>query len=410
MTPVFSPPLVSALPAAPFRPAAQAIGFDALLSVSSGPVVEPPAIPAAHGEPIRLPPVAPENEAADVIAPAAEIDANILPLLAAYGGSVAPAILAEPPRSSISDDTGVADEDSEATEPALREPAEILASVPVVVATPIASPAIGNITTIAAAVKSPASLAVKTNPPVKLASATVSSPPVIEPDVEPSAGAEVVSVPPMRSQLNAAPHAPQLMPDAPHSVASTGIIPVADSAGLFASAPAEGNIVSAVSVQVIAADHISDVAARPATDVSNVVAERALDVARGSLWLDQLAGDIAAVQDSERDLTFRLIPAQLGQLDVKIATRDDGMQLSFRTQTEDAAGIIATAQPRLVEELKAQGVRIAGSEVHTGSGQSSFAQQNGRPHRLETIAEFERPSSDFQEPTHATSRQNGRFA
>jgi flagellar hook-length control protein FliK len=406
MTPVFSPPLVSALPAAPFRPGAQAIGFDALLSVSVQPVAEPPAIPAAHGEPISLPSVALENEAAIVVAPAADIDANILPLLAAFGGGVAPATLGDLPRSSISDDTGVADKDSEATEPALREPAEISAFVPVVVATPMTSPAIMNTTTIAAAVKSPASLAVS----VKVAPPRVNSPPVIEPDVEPSARAEVVSVPPMRSQLNAAPHAPQLMSDAPHSVASTGIITVADYAALFASAPAEGNIVSAVSVQVIAADHISDVAARPATDVSNVIAERALDVARGSLWLDQLAGDIAAGQDSERDLTFRLIPAHLGQLDVKIATCDDGMQLSFRTQTEDAAGIIATAQPRLVEELKAQGVRIAGSEVHTGSGQSSFAQQQGHSARAATIAEFERPTSDFQEPTHATSRQNGRFA
>jgi flagellar hook-length control protein FliK len=410
MTPVFSPPLVSALPAAPLRPAAQAIGFDALLSVSSGPVVEPPAIPAAHGEPIRLPPVAPKNVAAIVVAPAADIDANILPLLAAFGGGVAPPTLGDLPRSSISDDTGIADEESEATEPALREPAETSVSAPVVVATPIASPAIVNITTIAAAVKSPASLAVKTNPPVKVVSPKVISPPVIEPDAEPSAHADVASTTPMIGRPNTAPHVPQLKPDALLSVASTGIITVADYAALFASAPAEGNIVSAVSVQVIAADHISDVAARPATDVSNVVAERALDVARGSLWLDQLAGDIAAAQDSERDLTFRLIPAQLGQLDVKIATRDDGMQLSFRTQTEDAAGIIATAQPRLVEELKAQGVRIAGSEVYTGSGQSSFAQQQGHSAQAATIAEFERPTSDFQEPTHANNRQNGRFA
>ena len=86
------------------------------------------------------------------------------------------------------------------------------------------------------------------------------------------------------------------------------------------------------------------------------------------------------------------------------------MQLNFTTQTEAAAQIISSAQSRLVEELKAQGVRVAGSEVNAGSGQQSFAQQNGQSARAAAITEFERPSSDFPESTSQNEPQNGRFA
>ena len=60
--------------------------------------------------------------------------------------------------------------------------------------------------------------------------------------------------------------------------------------------------------------------------------------------------------------------------------------------------------------LAAQGVRVAGSEVNTGSEQQSFAQQNGQSPRATSIAEFERPSFQSPEPTPPNEPQNGRFA
>jgi flagellar hook-length control protein FliK len=154
-------------------------------------------------------------------------------------------------------------------------------------------------------------------------------------------------------------------------------------------------------------DIMAALAPQAPVDVVAQLSERVLDTARGNAWLDQLASDIIAAQDSERDLSFRLMPPQLGQLDVKIETLGEGMQLNFATQTEEAAQIVAAAQPRLVEELRGQGVRVAGSEVATGSGQHSG---NGQPQRQPQTLHVEQPSP-FRKPAKAAvSRDNGRFA
>lgn len=141
------------------------------------------------------------------------------------------------------------------------------------------------------------------------------------------------------------------------------------------------------------------------------IADRVLDVARGNAWIDQLAADISAAQKSDGELNFRLIPARLGQLDVQIATRDAGMDLSFSAQNDEAASIVAAAQPRLVEELRNHGVRVASSEVGTAPGQSGQNQGSGQHSPRQHPTPFfdqqaQRPSGHRKQ---AVSAQ-GRFA
>jgi flagellar hook-length control protein FliK len=409
MTPAFVSPAI------PFRPAAQmatppvqAAGFGALLSVSSTLVAEQPEMPVAFGELISSPPVVQENRAATVATPEADIEANILPLLAAFGGGAAPQTSSIVSHASISDEVSISEVESDEAQPAQRECAETVVSVPVAIPITIASPAIVAATLAPAMLPSVPATA-KANPPPK-AAVPKDRPSAMAPDVEIGVPTQAVPVPTVTARQNITPALRQQTQEAPLLVIHPGANPVADLEGLLASAPVESNSVLGAGFQAVVSDRIADTGIRPLSDASALVAERALDVARGGLWLDQLAGDIAAVQDHDRELAFRLIPAQLGQLDVKIATRDDGIQLNFSTQTDEAASIIATAQPRLMEELKAQGVRVAGCEVNAGSGQSSFSQQNGEPVYPEIIAEFDRPSPDFPEPTNPSQPQNGRFA
>ena len=409
MTPAFVSPAI------PFRPTAQmatlpvqAAGFEALLSVSSTLVAEQPAMPVAFGEPISSPPVVEENTAATVATAEADIEANILPLLAAFGGGGAPKTSSIASHASISDKVSIPEVESDEAQPAQRECAETVAPVPVAIPISIPSPAIVA-ATLAPAVLPSVPVTAKANQPPK-AAVPMDRPSAMEPDVEIGVRTQAVPVPTVTARQNITPALRQQTQDAPLLVNHPSATPVADYAGLLASAPVQSNAVFGAGFQAIVSDRIADTGIRPLTDASTLVAERALDVARGGLWLDQLAGDIAAVQDHDRALSFRLIPAQLGQLDVRIANRDDGLQLNFSTQTEEAARIIGSAQSRLVEELKAQGVRVGGCEVNTGSGQSAFAQHNGQPARTETITEFDRPSPDFPESTPPNEPQNGRFA
>ena len=386
MTPAFALPTLLSRPALQMATLpVQATGFEALLSVSSGLVAEAPMMPVAFGEPISLPPVVQENESAKDSTPEADIDADIRPLLAVFSGDPAPISITVVSRSSVGDDVSVPEIENDAAQPAQPECAEM------VIPTPIAFPAVVA-PTVAPAVFPTDTAAAKANQPPKVATSKGGAP-VMEPVVKIVVRTDTASLPTNRTRQN-----------------NAGTVPAADLAGLLGSTAFESNSVFGAGFQTIMVERIVDTAVRPLTDASALVADRALDVARGSLWLDQLAGDIAAVQDHDRELAFRLIPAQLGQLDVRIATSEDGVQLTFSTQTEEASRVIGSAQSRLVEELKAQGVRVAGSEVNTGSGQSSFMQHNGHPARAQTIAEFDRPLPDLPETTPPNEPQNGRFA
>ena len=387
MTPMFALPAVLPVfssqtlpfsgPAAP----SQAVDFGALISGLPAPAAVSPATPEIIAEPANAPSPVPENDVAAVTTSEATIAAEILPLIDAFSGNGVVRCPLALPSAHLSAETRTSysqDIQAEPAEPGCSELA---------LQTPVAVPIIANLPT---------------------AATVIVAAPVL-PSAPTTARADQAPTTPTRNQptssstLPPAQKRPLLSNHAP-------VIPIADLAALSVSAPVEQTAPSTIGFQAMVTGELVDTAVRPSTDASMAIAERALDVARGSLWLDQLASDIVAAQDSERDLAFRLIPAQLGQLDVKIASRDDGMQLNFSTQTEEAARIIASAQSRLVEDLKAQGVRVMGSEVNTWSGQSSFAQQHGQSRRSETIAEFERASPVPSEPTPQNEPQNGRFA
>ncbi|MEQ1537578.1 MAG: flagellar hook-length control protein FliK [Sphingorhabdus sp.] len=410
MTPIFALPLAPNSSSTPFRSAAQAEGFEALLSVSTGPIADGPAMPETIGEPMRPRSAVKENVVAIGVAPESKIETSILPLLAAFAGVAAPEATTVVSQSSVRAEVSSPEIESDDAEPTHRACEEIGVPALVVAPTPIAAPdTVATTTTALPVVLVSAAATTKATEPTKVA-IEKGGPPVMERDVEIGVHVGDVPVQANAARQNTRSALQQPMQEIPLLANNTVVIQATDIAAMLASNAVESNAVTGAGFQTIMTDRTADTAVRPLTDASVIVAERVLDVARGSLWLDQLAGDIAAVQDHDRDLSFRLIPAQLGHLDVKIASSDEGVQLNFSTQTDEAAQIIGNAQARLVEELKTQGVRVASSEVNTGSGQSSFGQQNGSPARAQTISEFDRLHPASSETTPTPEPQAGRFA
>jgi hypothetical protein len=146
-----------------------------------------------------------------------------------------------------------------------------------------------------------------------------------------------------------------------------------------------------------------------APDPLRFVVERQLDLARDSRWLDALARDIVAVADRPDQLSFRLSPPRLGRLDVDMSSSESGLSLRLNTSTEAAAQIITAAQPRLIEELKGQGVRVAEAQVSTSSGGSQNQQGQQQQRGTDQMIEFVRERIARAENTNPT-RPNGRFA
>jgi flagellar hook-length control protein FliK len=102
-----------------------------------------------------------------------------------------------------------------------------------------------------------------------------------------------------------------------------------------------------------------------------------LDLARDTQWLDTLARDIARAAQSDNLLRFQLNPEHLGSLKVELLNGAHGTSVKLTADTEAARAILADAQPRLVAEARAQGLRISETQVDLsghGGGQRHMAE------------------------------------
>jgi hypothetical protein len=120
-----------------------------------------------------------------------------------------------------------------------------------------------------------------------------------------------------------------------------------------------------------------------ALDSAELLIEHQLDMAHEGEWLDQLARDITRSAGSDSSpLRFRLNPENLGSLRVEISQDRNGAAVRLTTDTEAARTIIADAQPRLIAEARAQGIRISETHVELG-GQAA----SGDPRRQNAVFE-----------------------
>lgn len=142
-------------------------------------------------------------------------------------------------------------------------------------------------------------------------------------------------------------------------------------------------------------------------DPLQTIADRQLDLARDTRWIDELARDIVSSSGRSDRLSFSLVPPQLGQLHVDLSHSDLGLSVHMRSDSEATTQIVGAAQPRLVEELKSQGIRVASTEVSTGGGQSQGQNQQQRDDSQ--LFEFARQRFETSDDS-KTDRPGGRFA
>lgn len=131
-------------------------------------------------------------------------------------------------------------------------------------------------------------------------------------------------------------------------------------------------------------------AAQPASS-SEIVMSHHLDLAKDGEWLDRLARDIARTASNDAQLRFQLNPEHLGSLRVELANTADGTAIRLTADTEAARNILADAQPRLLAEARAQGLRISEAQVDLG-GQGG--QQRGGRESPEAFVRTQQPGDE----------------
>ena len=128
-----------------------------------------------------------------------------------------------------------------------------------------------------------------------------------------------------------------------------------------------------------------------------------LDLARDGEWLDRLARDIARVADHDARLRFQLNPEHLGSLRVELTNAGDGTAIRLTADSEAARAILIDAQPRLIAEARAQGLRISESQVDIG-GQTG--QQRGKEENPQTFVRTQQQREDSPaRPAHSAAER-----
>jgi len=140
--------------------------------------------------------------------------------------------------------------------------------------------------------------------------------------------------------------------------------------------------------------------------------ERQLDLARHDRWVNDLARDIAASAGSDGKMSFRLDPPQLGRLAVMLQQGEAGLSVRLDAETAEATQIISQAQPRLMEDLRQQGVRIADASVGTQTGQHQNQsqhqnQQQNQGHQGQNLAQANSGQQDQPRQQSRTFDLNG---
>lgn len=119
--------------------------------------------------------------------------------------------------------------------------------------------------------------------------------------------------------------------------------------------------------------------AAPVQNLGAAIAAQVLDLAKDGEWINEVARDIARSASSEGAMRFRLTPETLGELRVEITQTDRGAHVRLHVTSEAAQQALAEAQPKLVQEARAQGVRIAEAEISFTGGQSQSQSRDPSP-------------------------------
>lgn len=206
------------------------------------------------------------------------------------------------------------------------------------------------------------------------------------------------------------------------AVAATTVAPTPARSAVASAAPPDSPEERAADVELLSTSPTATISAPPPPPLANgptaasaiaqpdplqTIADRQLDLARDTRWIDELARDIVSTSGRSDRLSFSLIPPQLGQLHVELSHSDQGLSVHMRSESEATTQIVGAAQPRLVDDLKSQGIRVASTDVSTGGGQSQGqGQQQRDDSQLFEFARQRFETSDDKE----SDRPGGRFA
>jgi flagellar hook-length control protein FliK len=124
---------------------------------------------------------------------------------------------------------------------------------------------------------------------------------------------------------------------------------------------------------------LSDVAARRGPDVASAADARLSTPVHDSRWADALAHRLVLMaREGESVASLKLVPVDLGPLDIQISVRDGQASVHFGAAHPETRAVLEASMPRLRDLLSAQGLQLSNASVsHQSGGQNRPERSNG---------------------------------
>ena len=119
---------------------------------------------------------------------------------------------------------------------------------------------------------------------------------------------------------------------------------------------------------------------------------RPVDTSNAPQLASRLADTVqAAVRTGEHSMRLVLNPPDLGQLDVRVVERPDGISVSLAAESSDARDLLQQHLPALRAALEARDVRVDRLDVIQGSNAAGLGEANDQPRGRREQQGNERP-------------------
>jgi flagellar hook-length control protein FliK len=124
---------------------------------------------------------------------------------------------------------------------------------------------------------------------------------------------------------------------------------------------------------------LGDLTAKRAPEAAAIVEGRLPTPVHDARWADALAHRLVMMaRDGESVASLKLVPVDLGPLDIQISVRDGQASVHFGAAHPETRAVLEASMPRLRELLGAQGLQLANASVsHQSAGQNRPERSSG---------------------------------
>jgi flagellar hook-length control protein FliK len=133
---------------------------------------------------------------------------------------------------------------------------------------------------------------------------------------------------------------------------------------------------------------LGDLSAKRGADVAPAAAPRLSTPVHDTRWADALAHRLVMMaRDGESTASLKLVPQDLGPLDIQINVRDGEASVHFGAAHPETRAVLEASLPRLRELLGAQGLQLANASVSHQSGGQNRPEKSSGPRAIGAVAE-----------------------